>query len=483
MRNYPKTDISLIGQGMEKYLTVSWGDHLVFKDSYQFLASALDTLASNLLRSGKEKFKQLAGSFTSKDVLHPAFDLMLRKGVFPYDYLDSWVKLDDQALPPQAAFYSKLRQSGCTDADYAQAKSVWERFGCTSLRDYLELYLKTDVLLLADIFEEFRSVCMSTYGLDPAHYVSAPQLSWDAMLKLTDCSLELISDPEMFRFIDHGIRGGVSNIAHRHAEANNPYMSSFDPSLPTSFIIDLDANNLYGWAMSQSMPTEGFKWLMQEEFEHIDWTAQSEDQPLGYFVECDLLYPQELHDAHNEYPLAPERLNVQVELISETQVELRTHYQLPNSGWNLKLVPNLMSKKSYLCHYLNLQFYLAHGLKLTRVTRVLSFKQSKWLAPYIDKNSTLRAASTNDFEKEFFKLMNNSIYGKTCENQKKRTDIKLVTTEEKSKKLTEKPHCKGISIFDETLVGIEMRKLKTMINKPFYVGFSVLELSKLHMYR
>ena len=114
---------------------------------------------------------------------------------------------------------------------------------------------------------------------------------------------------------------------------------------------------------------------------------------------------------------------------------------------------------------------------------MLRFQQSRWLAPYIEKNSTLRAAAKNDFEKEFFKLMNNSIYGKTCENQKKRTDIKLITNEKKCKKLVEKPHCMGFKIFDEQLVGVEMRKIKTLINKPFYVGFSVLELSKLHMYR
>ena len=360
---------------------------------------------------------------------------------------------------------------------------MWGAFGCLSLRAYLELYLKTDVLLLADIFEEFRVVCMTNYGLDPAHYVSSPQLSWDSMLRLTNCKLELISDPEMFRCVDAGIRGGVSMISLRHAVANNPYMAAFDASKPKSYIIYLDANNLYGWAMSQPMPTGGFVWLDSHEAEQIDWLAQTEQQAEGYFVEVDLDYPAELHDAHNDYPLAPERLDVQVEMLSETQVELRTHYKMSRTAKSTKLIPNLMPKRNYLVHYLNLRFYLEHGLKLVSVHRALKFNQSRWLAPYIDKNSTLRAGAKNDFEKEFFKLMNNSIYGKTCENQKKRTDIKLVTTEAKCKKLVEKPHCLGFRIFDEQLVGIEMQKIKTLINKPFYVGFSVLELSKLHMYR
>ena len=303
------------------------------------------------------------------------------------------------------------------------------------------------------------------------------------MQKLTNCSLELISDPEQFRFIDRGIRGGVSNISMRYARANNHYMATYNPSLPSSFIIDLDANNLYGWAMSMPMPSGGFAWLFPHEYEPIDWQTQTEDQEVGYFVECDLDYPPVLHDAHHDYPLAPERLNVQIEMLSETQIEVRTHYCMSASAWNVKLIPNLMPKKSYLCHYLNLQFYISHGLKLTRVTRVLRFKQSRWLAPDIEKNSLLRAAAKNDFEKDFFKLMNNSIYGKTCENQKKRSDVKLVTTEAKYRKLSEKPTMKHAKRFGESLAGIELRKVKTLINKPFYVGFSVLELSKLHMYR
>ena len=483
LHDYPDVEIGLIGQGMEKYLTLSWGDHLVFKDSLQFLPSSIATLSSNLLRSGREKFAQVLQAFQVGGTPHPQVDLLLRKGVFPYDHLDNWAKLEEHELPPQEAFHSRLRQEDCSDEDYARAQQVWGAFQCETLRDYMELYLKTDVLQLADIFEEFRNVCMDHYGLDPAHYISAPQLSWDSMLKHTGCNLDLISDPEMYRTIDPGIRGGVSMITHRFAQANNPYMSGYDRSKPTSYIIYLDANNLYGWAMSQPMPSGDFVWMMEEDYVDLDWQQQTEDQDTGYFVECDLDYPEEVHDEHNDYPLAPERLNVEVEMLSVTQVELYKHYTFNRGGHDTKLIPNLMPKTKYLVHYLNLKFYLDHGMRLTRIHRVLKFKQSRWLAPYIKKNSDLRAGSKNDFEKEFFKLMNNSIYGKTCENQKKRTDIKLVTQDDKRRKLVEKPHCMGFKIFDEELAAVEMRKTKLLINKPFYVGFSVLELSKLHMYK
>ena len=345
------------------------------------------------------------------------------------------------------------------------------------------LFILADVLLLADVFEAFREVSLSNYDLDPAHYVSSPQLSWDAMLHMTGCELELICDKAMYSMIDDGLRGGVWMISQRYAKANNKYMGDcYNPSEPSSYIMYLDANNLYGWAMSQPMPEREFKWVDEEEFSKIDWTQQTADQPIGYFVECDLDYPAAMHDKHNDYPLAPEKFTVDFNCLSETQVSIRRNYSMSQSGSNVKLVPNLLPKKNYTVHSLNLKFYLEHGMLISKIHRVISFRQSRWLAPYIKKNQDLRAAARSEFEKDFFKLMNNAVYGKTCENMKKRTDIQLLTDEDKAKKLAEKPNCLGFKIFSENLVGVNMRKVKVVINKPFYVGFAVLELSKLHMY-
>ena len=477
---FPDIPIQVIGQGMEKYLTLSWGDHIVFKDSLQFMGCALETLASNLAKGGKSKFPHLISQFAENQPI----DLLLRKGIYPYDYVNNWDKFDENKLPARSDFASKLKQKECSEEDYKHAETVWNAFACQKLLDYHELYMKTDVLLLADVFEVFRNVCMTNYGLDPAHYVSAPQLSWDAMLKNTECELQLISDPEMFRMLDKGIRGGICMISKRYAKANNKYLGElYDKTKPTSYIIYLDANNLYGWAMSQTLPTDGFYWLVKEEWEDIKWIEQTEEQDIGYIIECDLEYPKELHNSHNDYPLAPERMDVAYTLTSENQMQIRKCYSMSQTATSTKLIPNLLAKTKYCCHYLLLKFYLEHGLILGKVHRVLTFNQSKWLAPYIAKNQNLRAESENDFEKEYFKLMNNAVYGKTCENQKNHTDIRLVTTEKQRKKYTEKPHCLGFRIFDENLAAIEMRKLQALINKPFYVGFSVLELSKLHMYR
>ena len=346
-----------------------------------------------------------------------------------------------------------------------------------------------DVMILADVFETFRDTSLSkdVYELDPAHYVSAPQLSWDAMLKCTGIELELVSDPAMFQMIDKGIRGGLCMIVKRRACANNKYMGDkFNPDLPSTYIIYLDANNLYGWAMSQFLPYGGFNWFDSPNIHDYNWTAWLDDDPnVGYFVECDLEYPDKLHDAHNDYPMAPERMEIKKEMISEKQEELTLSYEPARGGNSSKLVTTLLPKKKMVLHSMVLKYYLDHGMKLSKIYRVIRFNQAPWLKPYIEKNSTLRAAAKNDFEKDFFKLMNNAIYGKTCENLKKRTDVRLVNDAKKLKRLVVKPQLLNTRIFNQgkDLVGVELRKTKIMIDKPFYVGFSVLELSKLHMYR
>ena len=323
------------------------------------------------------------------------------------------------------------------------------------MEGYHNLYNKTDVLLLADVFENFRDICIKNYKLDPAHYYTAPGLAWDAALKITEVELELLSDIDMLMMFEGGIRGGVSMISNRYGKANNKYMgNNFDSSKPSKYIQNLDANNLYGWAMSKPLPTHGFEWMNVNELK--TW----ENYPC--ILEVDLEYPISLHDLHNDYPLAPEYIKI-------NKVD--------------KLIPNLRNKKKYVIHYENLKQYLNLGLKLTKIHRGIKFKESKWLEKYIDKNTKLRAAvKENEFKKDFFKLMNNSVFGKTMENIRNRVDIKLVTDKIKAEKLAVKPNFKHCNIFSENLVSIHMKKTKLFFNKPVYLGMCILDLSKTLMY-
>jgi len=476
--------LSIIGQGMEKYMTMCFGKHLQFKDSLQFLPESLESLVSSLHRGGLHKFENLREAFGG--VRADDVERMLRKGVYPYDYMNKWERFFETRLPPIEEFASRLRGGeACSREDYWHAQQMWDLHECRNMKDYHDLYLKMDVTLLADVFENFRKVCMENYHLDPAHYISAPQLSWDAMLKVTGCELELISDPEMYRVLKEALRGGVAMISKRYARANNAGLGAerHDPDAPEKHIMYWDANNLYGWAMSQPLPVRGFRWLERAEIDAIDWLTLKRDDPIGYFIECDLEYPEELHDEHNAYPLAAERMVVDMPTLSTKQHTMHDAYDFNRAKLNTKLIPNLKAKEKYTLHYRLLKYYIEHGLRLVRVHRVIAFEQSEFMEQYIRMNQDLRAASTEDFEKRFYKGMNNSCFGKTCENMSKRTDIRLVNDEEKAKELLAKPHMLGFAIFNKDLAAVNLMKLKCKIDKPFYVGFAVLELSKLHMYK
>ena len=173
--------------------------------------------------------------------------------------MDSFQKFGDQQLPPREEFYSILTHESISDEQYQHAQKVWNTFNMRTMGEYHDLYLKSDILLLADVFENFRKTCHQYYKLDPCHYFTSPGLSWGAMLKMTGIKLELMTDVDMFQFIEKGLRGGISYIANRHGEANNKYMSGYNSEKPSKYIMYLDANNLYGWAMSQYLPTGGFR--------------------------------------------------------------------------------------------------------------------------------------------------------------------------------------------------------------------------------
>jgi hypothetical protein len=473
--------MQVIGQGLEKYLSLTWDTTIVFKDSLQFLSGSLDALVACLKKSGKDKFKVLTAEFVGKTD-NEGMDMLLRKGVYPYDYMNHTDRFAEQKIPTIEEFFSRLYNKPCSVSDYKYADDVWNKFGCHTMRDYHDLYLKTDVLLLADVFESFRTATLSSLGLDPAYYVSGPQLSWDCMMKMTRCNLTLLSDPQMFNMIHANLRGGITMITKRYAKANNKYLEdAYDPTEPSSYILYLDANNLYGYAMSQSLPYDEFTWMSDAECEQVDWLAQTDDQDYGYFVECDVHYPDELHDLHDDYPLAPERITVEDHLLSEHQERLRGRYAMSHTA-TPKLVPNFFDKKKMLIHYRNLKFYIKHGLVITKMHRGIRFRQSKWLELYIRTNTEMRALAKDPVEVKLRKDMNNIIYGKTCENLTKRTDIKLVNTQEECDKLVAKPQCLRYQIFAEELAAIELQKVKCVINKPTYVGFAVLELSKLCMY-
>lgn len=435
-----------------------------FIDSFKFLSASLENLSNGL---DSEHCIETKKYFSDVKV----FDVMRKKGVFPYSFIDNIEKLDVTSLPSKINFYDKLNEEHISDEDYERAKFVWNYFDCKTLGDYSDIYLKTDVLLLCDVFENFRKRCLDLYKLDPAHYYTSPGLSWDAMLKYTKIELELLTDIDMIHFFKKGIRGGISQCSGRHFEANNKFLPNYNPDEKSTFIMYLDATNLYGHSMSQKLPVGNFKWLSEEEIRHFKIEDVSDDSEYGFVLEVDIVYPESLHDSHKDLPFLVERL-----------IPPHSKSKTP------KLIPNLNDKNNYICHYKTLQQALRYGLHVSRIHKILCFTQSCWLKKYIDLNTEMRNNAKTKFDKDLYKLMNNAVFGKTMENVENRRDIKLVTRWNNVHKspgagaLIARPNFKNCSIFHENLVAVHMGKLKVLYNKPIYIGFSILELSKTVLY-
>ena len=240
--------IDVIPNGLEKYMAFIINRNLVFIESMQFMNSSLDSLVRNLV---DEDFKYLFKEF--KEFKDKDLKLLKEKGVYPYEYMNNFKKFNETELPSKNKFFSSLKNEDISEKDYEKAKDIWNTFNIKNLGEYHDLYLINDVLLLCDVFEKFINTCLNYYGLDPCHYFSSPGLAWDAMLKMTGIELELISDIDMYLFIEIAMRGGISYIAKRYSKANNKYMKDYDNTEETIYIVYFDANNLYGSTMTECL--------------------------------------------------------------------------------------------------------------------------------------------------------------------------------------------------------------------------------------
>ena len=332
--------------------------HIRFLDSFQFMSQVLDNLAKTLQHENFKLSREAFGNLNDDE-----FNSVIRKGFFPYNYLDSFQNFS-APFPAFGPDWKNMlsRKIEISEKHYTQALAMYNLFACKDFGDYHDLYLRIDVFILADVFETFRNVRLKVYNLDSAHFFSAPNLSWNAILITTSAEIGLLTDIEMLLFCERAIRGGVNGIgALRHFKANNPDTNDYNANEPKYGAI-FDVTSLYAGTMQQSLPMGVYTWRADLTIDDI-LNAEPMGE-FGFFVEVDLMYPKELHHSHNDLPLAPEQLAIQPEEISPYAKSFNIRPCAVE-----KLVETLFDKRLYVCHFCNLQFYHQQGLKVDKLHR------------------------------------------------------------------------------------------------------------------
>ena len=325
---------------------------------------------------------------------------------------------------------------------------------------------------ISDVFQKFSDFAYETCELDPRHSYTLPVFSWQSMLKMTKIKLELISDPDMYLFLMDNIRGGISVCNKKHVIADNEYIDKNTRN--NKYLLYLDANNLYVYSMIQPLPHKNYKWSNNLTLDKIQ---------IG-ICEVDIEIPKELHEKFKDYPLTPEIKSIPENNLSEYQKYLNNKLNIKYREKDKKLILDLLPKKNYKIYYKNLEYYMKLGIKITKVHKILTFEEKPFLKDYIDLNTNLRKHSKNDLEKDLFKLMNNAIFGKSMENVLNRSNIKLINNDpEKLLKLISQPNFQNAYQISNKLCLVESKTIKTIFNKPIYLGACILETSKLHMYQ
>ena len=379
---------SCIGENTEKYISFSVtfikesansnkkkkpdAYSLRFIDSFRFMNTSLDKLVKNIAEPSK---------YLSIDVLKERFyntyrlcgnneeklKLLSRKGVYPYEYMDSWEKFKLPVPLEKENYYSELNDSNIDDGDIGHKKNVCNTFKISKLGKDHNLYVSSDTALLSDVFENFRDKCLAIGKLDPVYYLSAPAFSWHSGLKMTGQTLELLTDKNMLLLFEKGIRGGICNAICKYAKANKKYMKNYDSSKKSTYLMYVDANNLYGYAMCNKLPTGNFKWVEDLSIFTKDFIKNySEDNNTGYLLVVDVKYPENLYRDHKYLPFLPDKTKI-------NKVK--------------KLTYDSHDKKEYSIYISVLKQALNHGLKLKNVHSAISFSQDNWLEPYIMRNT------------------------------------------------------------------------------------------------
>ena len=451
----------IIPKSMENYVSVQVGC-LRFLDSYRFLSSSLQKLITSL-----NDFPYMQNEGLTDD-------LFKKKLAYPYEKFNL-NNLHEPLNLTKEDYWSTLNQSYPCEDDIKRTQQLIDTYNITTAQELTMLYLKMDVLQLTDVFENFVETSTLMYGINPLYSYSLPGYTWKAGLKLTKIKLDFIKDKQLLLLLENNIRGGISSVmGPRFIESNE-----------NTKLLYIDANNLYGWAMSQYLPTSEFEkldfpegYILEQIVEDLRFIPDNNEY--GYFIECDMIYPAEIKEKTENFPLCPYQTKADPNLFSEYMNSVKQ----PNYKPTEKLMCDLTNKYNYMMHYRMFKFYTQIGMKVTKIHTIYRFKQSLWLEKYINHNTQKRTKAKTNFEKDLYKLMNNAFFGKTMENVRERTNLEFIphTNIDQIIKRQSKLSFKGVVNHYSEFSIYKFDKEKVIFDKPIYLGFSVLELSKLLMY-
>ena len=454
-----KVKFEIIPKTNEEYISVRYGC-IRFIDSYRFLSESLDKLVKNL---DDNDFKILKKEFPDK------WKYLKKKLAYPYEYFNS---IDDYKKPvdnlKKEDFFSKLKNDYPDDDEIERTKEIIKLFNIKDGEESTKLYCKSDVILLADVFEKFVKVSFEEYDINPLYCVSLPGYTYQCALKYTDIKLQTLQDKDLILLIENNIRGGISSVmGDRYVKSNK-----------NKKILYKDATNLYGHSMSQMLPYDEIKLEKDICLEEILNTL--DDSEIGYFLEVDLKYPDDIKEKTKYFPFCPENKNIDPNKYNDYMNSIKPEKYTKSK----KLICDWTDKKKYLIHYRMLKFYVRHGMIVEKIHEIISFKQSKWLDSYSSFNTQKRNRAKNDFEKDFFKLLVNAAFGKFLENVRNRLGLELIKKDDIKKiiKQQSKLTFNGIQKSYENYYSYTFKKNEVVMDKAIYVGFSILELGKLHMY-
>jgi len=449
-------------------------DYLNFKDSFMILPESLDTLAKSIPEEALVLSKQFFG-----EELHP---FIRKKLPYCYSYITSMDVYNETDCPSRQSFYDDLNEKECSEEDYQLVLDVWKTAKCQNLGEFAAIYSKLDVLLLADIFEHFRTTLLAFNGLDCAHYYSASGIAYDSALK-SGVKVELMSELEDYEFVESSIVGALCGTALRYAEANNKDMGDeYDPSKPDSYLMYLDINNMYGRAMMEYLPSGEFDIIDGDEYEVEEILEMEDEGEYGAIFEIDCEYPEELHVLHNDLPFVHRKMKITRDMLSKANSDYLKRTGTPMRSTEC-LVGTFYKKENVIMHYRELKQAIKYGLKVTKIHRALQFRQSPFLRDFIGGCVIQRRNSEKgSFQQKFWKLMINSLYGKLIENVRKYTDFRFAQTDFYAEKYGSKRNIKCRTIYDENLVGYEIYKSNVKLNKPIFAGSAVLGISKTYLY-